>query len=431
VIGRKGAAGAVHLISQSSWPIDTAYFIQPPRGINLSYLYYFLSSQELGRLDKSTAIPSLSRDDLYGVEAPIAPESEQARIVEKLEELLSDLDAGEAELKAAQRKLAQYRQSLLKAAVEGTLTADWRVARARSVAAKETGAELLQRILTERRARWEAKQIGKYAEQGKTPSKDWKSKYPEPTEPFVENQLALPPGWAWATVDQISIAQKYGSSSKTNGDADGVPVLRMGNIQEGRLDLDSLKYLPKDHEEFPNLLLEDGDLLFNRTNSPELVGKTAVFRSEISPCSYASYLIGVKLAPSYSPEFLSAYINSVYGRAWIKEVVTQQVGQANVNGSKLAALTVPLPPHDEQQEIASRLDDQLRASFREKAMIERGLEQAGAQRRNILKAAFAGQLVPQNPKDEAASVLLERIRTERTFQTVSAKPHGRKPRITA
>ncbi|WP_266159725.1 restriction endonuclease subunit S [Dyella silvatica] len=399
------------------------------------YLEYWLNHPTIDKLSRELANGSgrltLPLEESKKLPVPMAPLAEQTRIVEKLDEILSDLDAGVTELKAAQRKLAQYRQSILKAAVEGALTADWRVARARSGELRETGADLLQRILTERRDRWEAKQLAKYAEQRKTLPKGWQAKYLEPTEPSYENHLSLPPSWASATVDQISIAQKYGSSSKTNEDAGGVPVLRMGNIQEGRLDLNKLKYLPKDHQEFPDLLLEDGDLLFNRTNSPELVGKTAVYRSEIAPCSYASYLIAVKLTPSFFPEFLSAFINSVYGRAWIKGVVTQQVGQANVNGSKLAALAVPLPPHDEQQEIMSRLDDQLRASFHEQAMIERGLRQAAAQRKNILRAAFAGRLVPQHPNDEPASTLLERIRAERANQTGAAKPRGRKPRTTA
>jgi type I restriction enzyme S subunit len=373
----------------------------------------------------------INRGPFMAHRIPLPPRPEQERIAQALEELLSDLDAGVAELKAAQRKLAQYRQSLLKAAVEGALTADWRAARARSGEPQETGADLLQRILTERRARWEAKQLAKYTEQGKTPPNGWQAKCPEPTEPSEENHLVLPTSWTWATVDQISIAQKYGSSSKTGEDASGVPVLRMGNIQDGRLDLTNLKYLPEDHQEFPDLLLEDGDLLFNRTNSPELVGKTAVYRSEITPCSYASYLIGVKLNSSCCTEFVAAFINSAFGRAWVKEVVTQQVGQANVNGSKLASLTVPLPPRDEQQEIIARLDDQLRASFHEQAMIERGLEQAAAQRKNILKAAFAGQLVRQNPNDEPASALLARIRAECANETVTAKPRSRKPRTTA
>ncbi|CAM0998865.1 Type I restriction modification DNA specificity domain-containing protein [Rhodanobacter sp. Root179] len=387
---------------------------------------------------------------------PVPPLAEQTRIVEKLEELLSDLDAAVAELKAAQRKLAQYRQSLLKAAVEGALTAGWRAARHSydhpprpssprkggstglayqgvmdsrfrgNDGQSETGADLLRRILTERRTRWETRQLAKFAEQGKTPPKNWQTKYPEPAAPDTIDPHHLPHGWAWATVGQLSLEQRYGSSAKTGESADGVPVLRMGNIQDGELELSRLKYLPQEHHEFPDLFLEDGELLFNRTNSPELVGKTAVYRSQVTPCSYASYLISVKLSPRCLPEFVAAYINSVHGRHWIKSVVTQQVGQANVNGSKLAALAVPLPPEDEQREIVKQLLDQLGSATEQAAEIERSLMQSAAQRKNILKAAFAGQLVPQDPNDEPASVLLERIRAGRTLAGTIKGRSGRK-----
>lgn len=373
---------------------------------------------------KGTTRPRVNLTKVRSLGAKLCPLDEQARIVAKLDELLSDLDAGVAELKAAQKKLAQYRQSLLKAAVEGALTADWRAAQRKKNAPQETGAQLLERILTERRARWEANQLAKFAEQGKPPPKDWQKKYPEPVRPDTSDLPELPEGWVWATIDQLAVEQRYGSSAKTNEDGSGVPVLRMGNIQDGQLDYGNLKYLPKEHDEFPSLFLEDGDLLFNRTNSPELVGKTAVYRSELSPCSYASYLIAVRFTKEFVPELASAYINSVYGRHWIKSVAVQQVGQANVNGSKLAALAVPLPSMVEQVELAKALSEQSGNALVQEMSIEKSLRQAAAQRKNILKAAFSGQLVPQDPKDEPASVLLERIRAERAAREVVKKPRG-------
>ena len=425
--------------------------IRPCAGVLQKAVYYQLlpNVEQMRANSTGSAQGVISQADLSKLVIRIPPDREQTRIVEKLEELLSDLDAGVAELKAAQRKLAQYRQSLLKAAVEGALTADWRATRAQSGKPQETGAALLQRILTERRTRWETRQLAKFAEQGKTPPKDWKARYPEPIAPDTTDLPALPKRWVWASVAQLSLVQKYGSSAKTNEESTGVPVLRMGNIQDGELDLGFLKYLPQDHHEFPDLFLDDGDIVFNRTNSPELVGKTAVFRSQITPCSYASYLIGVKLSPRCAPEFVSAYINSAYGRQWVKSVVTQQVGQANVNGSKLAALSVPLPPMDEQAEIARLLVEQRLAAGEQEVMIDLSLNQSAAQRKNILKAAFAGQLVPQDPNDEPASALLERIRAERAqlsaargiqrtgsnrapaTSSPNQSKRGRKPRTTA
>lgn len=396
------------------------------RVISKKLLFYWLKRaiqqlQKTEHLHGSTMM-HINRGPFMAHKVPLPPAEEQLRIVAKLEEVLPDVDAGLAELKAAQNKLAQYRQSLLKSAVDGALTAQWRAKNAPD----ESGAQLLERILQERRTRWESKQLAKFAEQGKKPPKDWKDKYPEPVRPDTTDLPTLPDGWVWASVDQLTVEQKYGSSSKTNDNPAGIPVLRMGNIQDGDLDLSNLKYLPVDHDEFPGLHLQDGDLLFNRTNSPELVGKTAVYRSQISPCSFASYLISVRFSNGYIPEIASAFINSAYGKRWVKSVVVQQVGQANVNGSKLSALAVPVPPFKEQQEIISVLHRQASETVDQLKSVDISLKQSNAQRQNILHAAFSGQLVSQDPNDEPARVLLERIRAERAEHAKQPKPRRTK-----
>jgi type I restriction enzyme S subunit len=304
-----------HLPNKHAFGSTEFHVLRPEGAVQPKWLAHYLSQPDFRRVARQNMAGTAGQlrvptKWLANAGIPVPPLAEQTRIVEKLEELLSDLDAGVAELKAAQHKLVQYRQSLLKAAVEGALTADWRAtALSRAPAPQplsregrglESGADLLQRILTERRARWEARQLTKFAEQGKTPPQDWKSKYQEPIAPDTADLPVLPDGWVWASVDQLSKEQRYGSSSKTNEDSSGVPVLRMGNIQDGELDLSRLKYLPQDHDEFPSLFLDDGDILFNRTNSPELVGKSAVYRSQVVPCSYASYLISVKLSAHQS-----------------------------------------------------------------------------------------------------------------------------------
>lgn len=401
--------------------------VRPEAGIASAFLarqlhFLWMSGYMKHRCTNHVNQASISSKTLANtIPVLLPPSAEQTRIVEKLEELLSDIDAGVTELKAAQKKLKQYRLSLLVAAVEGALTSEWRTKHAPS----ENGVQLLERILTERRTHWEAKQLAKFKGQGKTPPKDWQKKYPEPMQPDTTDLPELPMGWAWASVDQLTVEQKYGSSSKTNEDPSGVPVLRMGNIQDGELDLSHLKYLPLDHDEFPGLHLADGDLLFNRTNSPELVGKTAVYRSQITPCSFASYLISVRFSGGYMPELASALINSAHGKRWINSVVIQQVGQANVNGSKLSGLAVPVPPFEEQQEIVLALRAQTDEVGDQLKSVDISLKQSNAQRQNILRAAFAGQLVQQDLSDEPASVLLERIRAERVER--ERKPKVRKP----
>jgi type I restriction enzyme S subunit len=166
----------------------------------------------------------------------------------------------------------------------------------------------------------------------------------------------------------------------------------MGNIADGNLSLEKLKYLPKAHEEFPELLLQTGDLLFNRTNSAELVGKTAVFRGTPMPCSFASYLIRVRLCDGCLPDMIAYYINSVFGRAWIASCVSQQVGQANVNGTKLQAFAVPLPPLAEQTRIVAEVERRLSLVEELEMSVSANLQRALRLRQSILQKAFAGEL---------------------------------------
>jgi type I restriction enzyme, S subunit len=340
---------------------------------------------------------------------PVAPLNEQRRIVEAYEELVSDLDAGVAALERVREKLKLYRAVILKAAVEGTLTAEWRAQHPNT----EPASEFLQRILVEHRRCWEQKQLAKFKTKGQEPPENWKAKYKEPVTPDTTNPL-LPEGWCCATVNQCSALIQYGSSSKTNEDTQGIAVLRMVNLRsDGNLVLDELKYLPINHEEFPDLLLAPGDLLFNRTNSSELVGKTGLYKGYPAPCSFASYLIRVRVLDGVLPSVVKYSLNGSLGRQWIKDVVNQTVGQANVNGTKLAGFVFPLPPLVEQEAIVQAVEDQLSIIDHLEAELATKLKSAKVLRQSILRHAFTGQLVPQDPNDEPASELLKRIAAER------------------
>ena len=196
--------------------------------------------------------------------------------------------------------------------------------------------------------------------------------------------------WQRATIGDLAEEVRYGTSAKTSSDlVDGIPVLRMGNIEHGTLVIDKLKFLPSDHEEFPDLLLRSGDLLFNRTNSSELVGKSAVYRGIPQECSFASYLIRVRFGSRVLPDFANAYLNSSFGRAWVSRVVSQQVGQANVNGSKLKALEIPLPPLEEQRQIVTEVEQRLSVVEKTEAQAQSDLARAERLRQAVLATAFA------------------------------------------
>ncbi len=345
----------------------------------------------LGNGKQTTNLASISLSRLSGLPIPLPPPPVQRRIVAKLDAIFARTKRAREALDRVPALLDRYRQSLLAAACSGRLTEDWR----RAHPDVEPASVLLQRIRAERRRRWEEAELAKLTARGKPPKDDrWKSKYIEPPPVDTTDLPDLPDTWTWASVDQIAWRCDYGTSGRCSEAPVGVPVLRMNNITVSRLDTGSLKYLPTDHPDLPETLLTDGDILFNRTNSVELVGKTAVFRSELSPCSFASYLLRLRLVPPIVPEVVVAWISSPFGRAWVKQVVTQQVGQANINSSKLRALHIPVPPLDEQIELHRRLAAGLN-NLHARSVETTSLSNRGATlERSALAAAFRGELVP-------------------------------------
>ena len=351
--------------------------IRPSDEVEPKFLYHQLAWGETQQRIRETAstttnISNVSTKKLAGLELILPSLDEQGRIVAEIEKQFSRLDEAVANLKRVKANLKRYKAAVLKAAVEGRLVETEAELARREGRSYETGAQLLQRILETRRSQWKGK-----------------GKYKEPAAPDTTDLPELPEGWVWATVEQMSSLVEYGSSAKTGEDLSGVPVLRMGNIVEGELRLDELKYLPANHDEFPKLLLKRGDLLFNRTNSPELVGKTAVYDDLPKECSFASYLIRVRLVDGAVPKLLAAYINSSHGRNWVKSVVTQQVGQANVNGTKLQALCVPIPPEAEQHRIVAEVDRRLSLLREAEVQVDANLQRAERLRQSILSKAFS------------------------------------------
>jgi type I restriction enzyme S subunit len=384
VFARTGATtGKSFLIGECPEAVFASYLIRVrvSADVDSRYLSAFFRSPDYWRQieggKRGIGQPNVNGTVLGEVQFPLAPPGEQRRIVAEIEKQFTRLEAGMAALRRVQANLKRYRAAVLKAACEGKLVpTEAELAKNGNRKSKfETGDALLARILTEQRQNWQGR-----------------GKYKEPVAPNTANLPSLPEGWTWATVEQLSTRVQYGSSAKTNEDSTGVPVLRMGNIQEGKFDFDKLKYLPKSHDEFPELLLAKGDLLFNRTNSAELVGKTAVFKDTPQPCSFASYLIRVRFGSDCIPDYVSYFINSVFGRAWIADVVSQQVGQANVNGTKLQALAIPLPPLAEQTRIVAEVERRLSVVEELESVVSANLQRATRLRQSILQRAFTGEL---------------------------------------
>jgi restriction endonuclease S subunit len=226
----------------------------------------------------------------------LPPLSEQQRIVAKIDVLSSKSKGAHGELDCIRQLVSRSKRAILDAAFRGALTAAWRTAEQQSIEIADEE-EVLKKLDSDRRDAWSARagRSRRTYRTGETPK--W---FPD---------FSLPAGWHWVSVDQIVACTQYGTSAKTDSLSSGLPVLRMGNLQDGTIDFSSLKYLPRTHQEFPNLLLQPGDVLFNRTNSPELVGKAAVFPDGVGMASFASYLI--RLRPiGYLPNLLAGSLPS-------------------------------------------------------------------------------------------------------------------------
>lgn len=170
---------------------------------------------------------------------------------------------------------------------------------------------------------------------------------------FKQTEIGeIPESWKVASVGDVVSCCDYGLSKKLSPDSSGVPILRMGNMQDGEIVLDSLKYVSHDVIEEKPLLLQPGDILFNRTNSLALVGKVSLFRGSAGPVSFASYLLRLKVRPERgNSSWLNAVLNTSANQSRLRRLATPGVSQANINRKKFLALLIPVPPNHEQQEI--------------------------------------------------------------------------------
>jgi len=196
--------------------------------------------------------------------------------------------------------------------------------------------------------------------------------------------------WVWKTIGDLCEKVEYGSSAKSKPEGK-MPVLRMGNVQNGRLDWDSLVYT-NDEYEIQKYLLKHNDVLFNRTNSPELVGKTAIYKGE-RPAVFAGYLIRIhRNEELLDGDYLNYFLNSQIALDYGKTVVISSVNQANINGAKLKGYPIPVPSIDEQKAIVAKLDALREETQRLGVLYQRKIETLDELKQSLLHQAFSGQL---------------------------------------
>ena len=221
----------------------------------------------------------------------------------------------------------------------------------------------------------------------------------------------VPSSWVWCRLEDIVCELKYGTSEKSSS-VGKIAVLRMGNITNvGTIDYSNLVYSSND-EDIEQYSLEKDDLLFNRTNSSEWVGKTAIYKEE-QPAIYAGYLIRIRPL-LISSDYLNTVMNSGYYRDWCYDVKTDAVNQSNINAQKLSQLMIPIPPLKEQERIVAEMNKWISLIDIVKNGKDDLLTIIKQAKSKILNLAIRGKLVPQDPNDEPAIELLKRINPDFT-----------------
>lgn len=405
-------------------PLRSRGGIEP--GFLRDYLLSPFHSKYIGPLMAGIRMPRLRTSDLEVMPLPLPPLNEQRRIVARLEELTARTKAARGALEAIPPLLDRFRQSVLAAAFRGDLTADWR-AQNPDV---EPAEALLKRIRAERRRRWEEAELEKMRAKGKVPGDDrWKARYVEPEGVDAEGLPDLPLGWVWATVGEVSEIEGgiQKQPSRRTG-RDSFPFLRVANVFWGRLDLEEVHQIELFDGELERLRLHEGDLLVVEGNgSPTEVGRMAIWDGSIEDCVHQNHLIRVRALGGISPHFMSHFWSSPVGRQRVAQEAQTTTGLYNLSKGKVSKLPVPLAPIAEQDALLAHLVPLLEFSRSVEGLSCSSQVELTTLHQSLLSKAFRGELVPQDPTDEPASVLLERIRKEREAAGGGGRPkRGRK-----
>ncbi|MGB9146046.1 MAG: hypothetical protein WCC14_09510, partial [Acidobacteriaceae bacterium] len=288
----------------------------------------------------------------------------------------------------------------------------------------EAADQLLQRILGERRARWEADTLAKMIASGKRPKDDsWKQKYKEPAAPDTASLPRLPEGWCWATFEQVTQIQGGIQKQPSRRPQRSVfPFLRVANVLRARVDLSDIHQIELFDGELERLRLEPGDLLIVEGNgSPTEIGRMAIWEGQIPDCVHQNHIIRARPLLGADSNFLACFWNSSFGAAQVSAVASSTTGLHTLSVGKISGLCVPLPPSSEQRRIVTAMMRLIESLERVGLATEDQMKKANAVRRAMLSTAFSGKLIPQNSADEPASALLERIRAERSAERASSK----------
>ncbi len=353
--------------------------------------------------------------DLKLVPINLPPLREQSKILDKIEELLSDLNDGIKSLKTAQQQLKVYRQAVLKWAFEGKLTAKWREEQ-RRLSKLESADALLEKIKEERSRKYQ-KALKDWEEavefwntnerEGKKPSKPKAIKILDPlNEEELASSASLPQEWLWEKLGHLSeIVGGVTKGRKLEGKTTiPFPYLRVANVQDGYLDLSVVKYIDVLPGDLAKYRLEYGDILYTEGGDRDKLGRGTIWKDEIKDCIHQNHIFRARVPEqNISSLFITYFSQSSVAKDYFFKHAKQTVNLASINLRILSNFPVPVPSTAEQMEIVKEIEAKFSICDRLQSDITTNLKKAEALRQSILKQAFEGKLVPQNSNDEPAS----------------------------
>lgn len=398
-----------------------------PEHVENSYVAWFLRSPAAtGQYKKrllGTGVPRLNVAHVRELHAPVAPLNEQRRIVAKIESLFERSRRAKQALDAIPPLLDKLRQSILAAAFRGDLTADWRAQNPDA----EPAYKLLERIRAERRRRWEEAELAKMRAKGKEPKNDtWKAKYKEPEPVDCKALPELPAGWCWSKLDELVAGDTslcYGVVQPGPEAAGGVPLVRVLDISDGAVKVEQLRTISKEvGSQYQRTKLVGGELLVSVVGT---IGRVAVASDALAGANIARAIAKATLASDVSAYWVSAWLNTPIMQDTLVRGA-REVARKTLNIDVLRHTPVPLAPAGEAGAIARQLEVTARQLRALGDACEAAEARHAALDRAILAKAFQGELVEQDPNDEPASVLLERIRAAREAAAPARKTRVRR-----
>jgi len=405
------------------------HVLRPSEAIQPVLLLHFLLRQSYrrdARMSMKGAAGQLRVPDsfLAATSLGLPPINEQKRIVTEIEKQFSRLDAAVTALKRVQSNLKHYRNAVLRAACEGRLVPTEAELARQECRDYESADVLLQRILSDRRNQWETEQLAKLKVQGRLALNDtWKSRYQEPISTDISGVSQLPEGWCWTSFGHLCGVQGGFAFKSSDYVSTGIPLIRISNLVKETVTIqqDTVCLPTSFLAKYKSFGLRKGDTLIAMSGAT--TGKTAVYKLD-TPAILNQRVGRFKITnDSCSP----AYVN-ILVRLSTKQVMEDAYGaaQPNISPSQIEQMLVPLPPIAEQERIVLEVERRLSILDETEATVAAGLKRAERLRQAILQHAFAGKLVPQDPTDEPASVLLERIRADREGKQSVNAPAKRK-----